>query len=76
MSRLDWLALGLMLSLLAAFVGAFFLYLRSAYRKGGWRDVKTSFVIAVVALVAFYVIRVAENSDLRLLKDAVNWMTR
>jgi hypothetical protein len=76
MSRLDWLALGLMLSLLAALVGAFFLYLRSAYRKGGWRDVRTSFGIAIIALLAFYVIRVAENSDLRLLKNAVNRMTR
>jgi hypothetical protein len=75
-SRLDWMALGLMVSLLVAFVTAFFLYLRTAYRKGGWKEVKVSFIIAMVALVAFYVTRVAQNSELKLLKDAVNRITR
>jgi hypothetical protein len=65
-----------MLSLIAAFVGAFLLYLCTAYRKNGWRGVTESFVIAIIALVVSYVIRVAQNSDLRLLKDAVNRMTR
>ncbi|MGA8765142.1 MAG: hypothetical protein WB562_19910 [Candidatus Sulfotelmatobacter sp.] len=76
MILVDWLGLGLMLSLVGAFVGAFFLYLRTAYRKGGWPGVKASFTIAIIALGAFYVVRVAENSDLQLLKDAVNRMTR
>lgn len=76
MSRLDWFGLGPMLSLVAAFVGAFFLYLRTAYRKGGWPEVRVSFVIAIIALVAFYVVRVAQNSELQLLKDAVSRMTR
>ncbi len=76
MSRLDWMAVGLMLSLLLAFVTAFFLYLRTAYRKGGWKEVKVSFIIAVVALVAFYVTRLAQNSELQLLKDGVDRLTR
>jgi Na+/proline symporter len=70
------MAVGLIVSLLVAFVTAFFLYLRTAYRRGGWTEVKVSFVIAMIALVAFYLVRVAQNSELQLLKDAVNRMTR
>jgi high-affinity Fe2+/Pb2+ permease len=76
MSTLDWLGVGLLLGLVGAVLVAFFLYLRTAYRRGGWRDVKTSFIIAIVALVLFYVVRVAENADLQTMKDAVNRMTR
>ncbi|PYX31687.1 MAG: hypothetical protein DMG77_05785 [Acidobacteria bacterium] len=76
MSRLEWMAVGLMLALLLAFVTAFFLYLRTAYRKGGWKEVKVSFIISVVALVAFYVTRLAQNSELQLLKHGVDRLTR
>jgi high-affinity Fe2+/Pb2+ permease len=76
MSTWDWLGFGLLLGLVVAALVAFFLYLRTAYRRGGWRDVKTSFIIAIVALVLFYVVRVAENTDLQTMKDAVNRMTR
>ena len=76
MSTLDWLGFGLLLGLVMAVLVAFFLYLNTAYRRGGWRDVKTSFIIAIVALVLFYVVRVAENADLQTMKDAVNRMTR
>jgi high-affinity Fe2+/Pb2+ permease len=73
---LDWLAIGLLLGLVGAGLVAFFLYLRTAYRRGGWGDVKTSFIIAIVALVLFFVVRLAENADLQSMKDAVNRMTR
>ena len=76
MSIWEWLGFGLLLGLVVAVLAAFFLYLRTAYRRGGWRDVKTSFIIAIVALVLFYVVRVAENADLQTMKDAVNRMTR
>jgi hypothetical protein len=76
MTRTDWLGMGLLLSLAAALVIAFFLYLRTAYREGGWKNVKTSALIAVGTLIVFYVVRVAENSDLEILKEAVNRVTR
>ena len=76
MSTLNGLALGLVLGLVVALAGAFFLYLRTAYGRGGWRDVKESFIVAIVALVLFCVVRLAQNSDLQLLKDAANRMTR
>ena len=75
MSRLDWLALGGMLLLVVALFTAFALYLRTAYHKGGWRRVRTDLVIAIVALVAFYIIQTAENSQLGMLKEAVNHLT-
>jgi len=76
MRRLEWMAVGLMLAFLLAFVTDFFQYLRTAYRKGGWKEVKVSFIISVVALVAFYVTRLAQNSELQLLKHGVDRLTR
>ena len=76
MSTWEWLGFGLLLGLAVAVLVAFFLYLRTAYRRGGWHDVKTSFIIAIVALVLLYVVRLAENADLQTMKDAVNRITR
>jgi cation transport ATPase len=76
MTSIDWLAVALVLSLAVALLVAFFLYLRTAYRKGGWREVKISFLIAIGSIVAVYIVRVAENSDLEILKEAVNRVTR
>ena len=72
MSRLEWIALGGALLLVMAVLAAFILYLRTAYRKGGWRRVRTDLVIAIAALVAFYMVRVADNFHLNMLKDMVN----
>jgi high-affinity Fe2+/Pb2+ permease len=76
MSTWEWLGFGLLLGLVVAVLVAFFLYLRTSYRRGGWRDVKTSFIIAIIALVLFCVVRLAENADLQTMKDAVNRITR
>jgi len=76
MSRLDWLALGGLLLLVVALFAGFALYLRTAYRKGGWRRVRTDLVIAIAALVAIYIVRVAENFHLNALKDVVNSITK
>jgi len=76
MSSFEWFGLSLLLSLAVALLVAFFLYLRTAYRKGGWKEVRISFLIAIGALVGLYLIRVAENSDLEALKEAVNRITR
>jgi cation transport ATPase len=76
MTSFEWFAMAFLLSLAIALLVAFFLYLRTAYRKGGWREVKISFLIAIGAIVALYITRVAENSDLEILKEAVNRVTR
>jgi len=36
---------------MAAFPVAVFLYLRTAYRQGGWREVKVAAILAVVAML-------------------------
>jgi hypothetical protein len=51
METSDQILFGLLLFVMAAFPVAVFLYLRSAYRKGGWRDVKTAAIVAVVVLL-------------------------
>ena len=72
----DLLTAALLLCLLVAVVVAFYLYLRTAYRKGGWKEVRISFFIAIGALVGLYLVRQVENSDLDALKEAVNRLTR
>ena len=64
MTSIDWLGMALLLSLAVALLVAFFLYLRTAYRKAGG------------AIAALYVVRAPENSDLEILKEAVNRVTR
>ena len=76
MSHLEWLALGGALLLVVAVLAAFALYLRTAYRKGGWRRVRTDLMIAIAALVALYLVRVADNFHLNMLKDVVNGITK
>jgi hypothetical protein len=69
---LEWLGIGLLLLLPAAFVVALFLYLRTSYRsvflypdgsirQGGWKQVRKDFVVAIVTLLAFALERVVEN---------------
>jgi heme A synthase len=41
---------GLLALAILALAVAFFLYLRTAYRKGGWNAVREDFVVAIVAL--------------------------
>ena len=43
--------LGFLLAVLAAFPIAFFLYLRTAYRKDGWAGVKTASAVAGTAFL-------------------------
>jgi hypothetical protein len=68
--------LAFLLLLAAVLVTTFFLYFRTAYREGGWRQVRLSLFTAAVALVGFYILRTAQNSELGLLKDAVNPLTK
>ncbi|MFY9559639.1 MAG: hypothetical protein WAQ52_05335 [Terriglobales bacterium] len=47
----DKILLGLLLFAITAFPVAVFPYLRTAHREGGWRNVKTAAIVAVVALL-------------------------
>ena len=51
METSDKVLLVLLLLALAAFPLAVFLYLRTAYREGGWRKVRTATFLFVIALL-------------------------
>ena len=52
MDRYTWLAVGLLLFIFGGILLAFFLYLRTAYKQGGWKNVRRAFFIAVVVVAA------------------------
>ena len=51
MDMTERVLLGLLLGVLAVFPLALFFYLRTAYRTGGWREVKASLTVFGVALL-------------------------
>jgi heme/copper-type cytochrome/quinol oxidase subunit 4 len=69
--RIDWLAIGLVSLILGGILLAFFLYLGTAYKHGGWKNVRRAFVIAVIVLAAWALVRVIENQQIESLKKAV-----
>jgi len=60
MDMTDQILLGLLLLAVAAFPVAVFLYLRTAYRKGGWTEVKWAAIVAGISLLLFAGIRIFE----------------
>jgi len=72
MNSLDWMAYGLLLFCFGGILGALFLYLRTAYKSGGWKRVRRDFLLALGALVAFFLVRILENQELDSLKDAID----
>ncbi len=71
MDRYTWLAVGLLLFIFGGILLAFFLYLRTAYKQGGWKNVRRDFLIAVIVLAAWALERVIENHQIQSLKKAV-----
>jgi hypothetical protein len=69
--QIDWLAIGLVSLILGGLLLAFFLYLRTAYKQGGWKNVRRDFLIAVFVLAAWAVVRVIQNHQIESLKKAV-----
>ena len=72
MSNLDKLAVALAVFVVGGLLVAFFLYLRTSYRKGGWKRVGTDFLIALFAIFALYVIRSMDTAGFDSLKEAMN----
>jgi hypothetical protein len=69
---LDWMALCLLLFIAGGLGGALFLYLRTSYRKGGWRRVRTDFIIAIMALLIWAAVRIYENHEIQKFKHAAD----
>jgi hypothetical protein len=71
MNSLDWIAFGLLAFLLGGILLAFLLYLRTAYKSGGWKRVRRDFIVAIVALLLFVLIRIFENQEMDSIKEVV-----
>jgi hypothetical protein len=72
MDRYTWLAVGLLLFIFGGILLAFSLYLRTAYKRGGWKNVRRDFLIAVIVLAAWTLERVIENHQIQVIKKAVD----
>jgi len=56
METIDKVAMGFGALIALGFFSAVALYIRSSYRKGGWRRVRRDLLIAAIALAVFGVI--------------------
>jgi heme/copper-type cytochrome/quinol oxidase subunit 4 len=72
MPILEWVLLALLLLALASFPVALFLHLRTAYREGGWAQVKTAFMVAVAAILIFAAERIRENKGIDFFRRAID----
>jgi hypothetical protein len=71
-SVLDWAAVAIVLFVAGGVLGAFFLYLRNSYRKGGWKRMKSDLIIAIVALLALATSRIIESREILHFKHAAD----
>jgi hypothetical protein len=71
MDLTDKILLGMLLVAFAAFPIAAFLYLRTAYRKGGWDEVKGSAMVAVISLLILAAVRLWPEFELRHIWRAI-----
>jgi heme/copper-type cytochrome/quinol oxidase subunit 4 len=72
MTTLDWIAYGLLAFLFGGILLAFFLYLRTAHKSGGWKRVRRDFIVAIVAILLFALIRIFENQEMDSIKEVVS----
>ena len=68
---IDWAAIGLVVLLLGGFLLAFLLYFRTAFKQGGWKNVRRSAWVALVVLTYFVIERVLQNHRIASLKSFI-----
>jgi len=61
MQRADWVLAGLLLLVAAALPVAFFFYLRTSHRHGGWKRVRLDLLVAIGVIGLFVLERLMEN---------------
>ena len=69
---IDWIAIGLAAFIVGGLLVALVLYLRTAFKDGGWKNVKRAAWIAVVTLSVFAIFRIAQNQELAALKNFID----
>jgi hypothetical protein len=60
---IDGIAIGVVVFIVGGLATAIFLYLRRAYREGGWKQVRRDAVIAVVAFILGVIINRIHQSE-------------
>jgi hypothetical protein len=69
---IDWVAIGFVFFLLGGLLLAFFLYFRTAFKEGGWKNVRYAARIALVVLLLFFIARILKNREISSLKEFIN----
>ena len=69
---IDWVAIGFVVLLLGGLLLAFFLYFRTAFKEGGWKNVKYAAWVALVALTIFFIKRMIQNHEINSLKKFID----
>ena len=67
-SIIDLIAIGFVVFLIGGLLLAFFFYFRTAFKGGGWRNVKRSAWVALGALAIFFIERIIQNHEIDSLK--------
>jgi hypothetical protein len=65
---IDWIAIGFVAFLLGGLVLTFFLYFRTAFKGGGWKNVKRSAWTTLGALAVFFIERIIQNHEIDSLR--------
>jgi hypothetical protein len=68
LDAIDWIAIGFVAFLLRGLILAFFLYFRTAFKGGGWKNVKCSGWTTLGALAVFVIERIIQNHEIDSLK--------
>ena len=67
MDRLDWAAFALLALIFGGFLLAFSLYLRTAYKSGGWKRVRWASYTAMVTIALFFLEMIRGNYEVNLI---------
>jgi hypothetical protein len=76
MDSLDWIAFGFLFLICGGILVGLFLYLRTAYKAGGWKRVGRDFLLAIVVLVAWVLIRIIQRGELNVIKNVFGHLIR
>ena len=68
---LDWAAFGLLAFIFGGLLVAFLLYFRTAFKLGGWKNVKRWAWIALSALTLFAIERILQNWSIDSFKRSI-----
>lgn len=72
----DWTAIGLLVFVVGGILLALLLYFRTAFKEGGWKNVKRSAVIVLAVMAAWVVVRIIQTQSIAALKELVDKLFR